>query len=116
MKKNFRSTLGTVTFTSIFLLFNFHMSSCKERNISPINNPNLGIQASELIQAGSTIQVVCVGNLSCDTSGTHQTGGTKIVMQCTIPNSIQANTTFRINILDPSGNPIKSETLNVAKE
>ena len=116
MRKNFRRTLGTVTFTSIFLLFNFHLSSCKERNISPINNPNIAIQAAELIQAGSTVQVVCTGNISCDTSSIRTGGGTKMVQQFVITSPIQANAAFRINILDPSGNPIKTKTLDVAKE
>jgi hypothetical protein len=117
MKKNFRNTLGTVTFTSIFLLFNFYFSSCKAHIISPINNPNLGIQASELIQAGSAVQFVCTGNISCDTSGTHTVGGgTKMVQQFIITNTIPANAVFQIKILNPNGETIKFKCVSTDKE
>jgi len=121
MRKNFRRTLGTVTFIAIFLLFNFHFSSCKERNFqSPlINNPNLAIQALDMIPAGSTLQLVCAGNLSCgDSSNTNNPtlGGPKIIMNVVITNPIQANAAFLIKIQDPKGNPIKFENLVIAKE
>jgi hypothetical protein len=118
MKKNFGRTLGTVIFTTIFLLFNFHFSSCKFRNnVSPINNPNLATQALDLIPAGSTILLVCTGNVSCDTSGTHQTGGgTKIIMECVTSSSIQANAAFLIKIQSPNGETIKFKSVSTDKD
>jgi hypothetical protein len=118
MKKNFRRTLGTVIFTTIFLLFNFHFSSCKVRNsVSPINNPNLATQALDMIPAGSTVQLICTGNISCDTSGTHQTsGGTKIIMQFVTSNSIPANAAFLIKIQNPNGETIKFKSVSTDKD
>ena len=114
MKKNFRRTLGTVTFTTIFLLFNFHFSSCKEHESGPlVNSSNLAIQAQELIPAGSSVQFVCTGNISCDTSGTITSS--KMVMQFVTPNPIPANAVFQIKILSPKGDTIKIGNVDLAK-
>jgi hypothetical protein len=117
MKKNFRTGLGTVAFISIFLLFNFLLSSCKEHIISPINNPNLAIQALEAIQAGSTVQVVCTGNISCDTSSIRTGGGqTKLAQPYTITSTIPANAAFLIRILGPKGEEIKFKILDLSNK
>jgi hypothetical protein len=117
MKKNFRRTLGSVAFTTIFLLFNFHFSSCKAHTPGPlVNSSNLAIQALDLIPAGSTVQLVCTGNISCDTSGNHTTGGTKMIAQFSTPNPILANAVFQIKILNPNGDPIKFASVDLARK
>jgi hypothetical protein len=106
MKKNFEAALFVAIVATVFLSFNFNISSCTSGSASGSGSRNgpktFPIKTKVPIYAGSRIEIEC-GSPDCqlifrngspDTSGTK--GHPKYTIPCRIPFDIPANTRLLI--------------------
>ncbi len=99
----FKSALGAVGVTTLFFLFNFHLSSCKPP-VQPIEiktvNATFSSQFAFTNTSQTTVKCTTVGCASSDTSG--NVGGTKYILTGTIVTDSAGNYSLILNLM-PKG-------------